>query len=93
MASDLALQNCGWKCLHDSLGRLSLHRHLLAEHQSSASLRGLLLTGLDHAQPWKNELARLLHLLCANLRQAVQHLGNVGFLHLSAKRPPLVMAF
>ena len=83
MASNLLLQSRHGKCFDHSLGRLGLHDHLLAEHHPLASLGRCLLASLDHAQSWKSELARLLHLICADLSQRVQDLGNVRPLELS----------
>ena len=56
MASDLTLESRNRRCLHDSLCRLGLHHDFLAEHQLLACFCGWLLPGLDHAEPWKNEL-------------------------------------
>ena len=83
MASNLLLQSRHGKCFDHSLGRLGLHDHLLAEHHPLASLGRCLLASFDHSQSWKSELARLLHLICADLSQRVQDLGNVRPLELS----------
>ena len=83
MASNLLLQSRHGKCLDHSLGRLGLHDHLLAEHHPLASLGRCLLASFDHSQSWKSELPRLLHLICADLSQRVQDLGNVRPLELS----------
>ena len=80
MASDLTLESRNRRCLHDSLCRLGLDHDFLAEHQLLACFCGWLLPGLDHAEPWKNELARLLHLLSSNLGQRVQDFAHVALL-------------
>ena len=67
---------------HDSLCRLCFYHNFLPEHHLLTGFLCWLLSGLDHDKSWKNKLARLLHLLGANLSQSVQDGADVSFLQL-----------
>merc|ERR1711879_188493 len=72
--SDALLQGGSRESLHDLPRGLCLHHHYLAEDLLLASLRGGLRSGLQPAQAWEGEDARLPDLLRRDLGQAVNDL-------------------
>merc|ERR1712228_906474 len=72
--SDALLQGGSRECLHYLPRGLCLHHHHLAEDLPLASLRGGLGPGLQPAQAWEGEHARLHDLHRRNLGQAVNDL-------------------
>merc|ERR1740120_227516 len=72
--SDALLQGGSRESLHDLPRRLCLPHPHLAEDLPLASLRSGLCPGLQPAQAWEGEQARLPDLLCRDLGQAVNDL-------------------
>merc|ERR1712137_781858 len=87
--SDALLQGSSWESLHDLPRGLGLHHHDLAEDLPLASLRGGLRPGLQPAQAWEGEDARLPDLLCRDLGQAVNDLRAHRLLELARSRERL----
>ena len=61
---------------------LAVTHNFLPEHHLLTGFLCWLVSGLDHDKSWKNKLARLLHLLGANLSQSVQDGADVSLLQL-----------
>merc|ERR1712083_869561 len=74
--SDALLQGSSRESLHDLPRGLCLHHHHLAKDLPLASLGGGLGPGLQPAQAWEGEQARLPHLLRRDLGQAVNELPH-----------------
>merc|ERR1719191_272272 len=72
--SDALLQGSRRESLHNLACGLCLHHHHLAKDLPLASLRGGLRPGLQPAQAWDGEQARLPDLLRRDLGQAVNEL-------------------
>merc|ERR1719356_1520274 len=87
--SDALLDGGSWESLHDLARGLCLHHHNLAEDLLLASLSGGLHPGLQPAQAWKGEDARLPDLLRRNLGQAVNDLRAHRLLELARSRERL----
>merc|ERR1712014_32831 len=83
--SDALLQGSSRESLHNLARRLCLHHHHLAEDLPLASLRGRLRPGLQPAQSWDGEQARLPDLLRCNLSQAVNELRGHRLLELTRR--------
>merc|ERR1711862_998234 len=81
--SDALLQGGSRESLHDLPRGLCLHHHYLAEDLPIASLRGGLRPGLQPAQAWEGEEARLPDLLRRDLGQAVNELRAHRLLQLA----------
>merc|ERR1719277_8770 len=83
--SDALLQGGSGESLHDLPRGLCLHHHDLAEDLPLASLRGRRRPGLQPAQSWDGEQARLADLLRCDLRQAVNELRAYRLLELARR--------
>merc|ERR1740120_529936 len=83
--SDALLQGGSRESLHDLPRGLCLHHHHLAKDLPLASLRGRLGPGLQPAQAWEGEQARLPDLLRRDLGQAVNELRAHGLLKLTGR--------
>merc|ERR1712137_1235204 len=81
--SDALLQGGSRESLHDRARGLCLHHHYLAEDLLLASLRGGLRPGLQPAQAWEGEDARLPNLRRRDLGQAVDELRAHRLLELA----------
>merc|ERR1719190_126773 len=76
--SDLLLQRSRGEDLHNGLGWLGFDLHLLAKHDPDSCFGSWLCSCLDSAQAWNGKHTSLLHLLCGNVDEAVEHL-RTGF--------------
>merc|ERR1719396_240333 len=82
-ALDDRLDRGHWESLHDSLGRLGLHMHNLAEHLALARLGCRFQARLDHANARDHELASLLDLCGGNVSQCSHDFATLRFLELA----------
>merc|ERR1711977_460594 len=73
---DLFLKRSHWVGFHNCPCWLLLHFGLLAEHHPHTCFRGWFGSGLDAANAWDREHARLLHFCRGNGHEAVEHLGT-----------------
>merc|ERR1719442_282112 len=78
--SDAFLECSHWQRLHNRLGWLGLHHHLLAEDHLLPSLCRWLLASLDLANTWDDEFAVTFHTFRGDGCKAGDHLGQYGLL-------------
>merc|ERR1740121_2462588 len=76
--SNLLLQRSGGEDLHNGLGWLGFDLHLLTKHDPDSCFGSWLCSCLDSAQAWNGKHTSLLHFLCGNVDEAVEHL-RTGF--------------
>merc|ERR1711976_957748 len=79
LSSDALLQGSSRESLHYLPSGLCLHHHHLAEDLPLASLGGGLGPGLQPAQAWEGEQARLPHLLRRDLGELSMNLEHTDF--------------